>query len=116
MAEVLQMPQRLTTHGQRVRAAAGPAPESRPSPSRRGYDRRWRKVRRLALARDNHLCQDHARRGVLVEGNEVDHVVPVSRGGSRFDLGNLETLCGSCHARKTAREDGGFGRKEVPRG
>lgn len=35
---------------------------------------------------------------------EVDHVTPLSEGGHPFDPGNLQTLCGDCHADKSARE------------
>jgi len=39
----------------------------------------------------------------------VDHVRPLSDGGDHYDADNLQALCRSCHARKTCREDGGFG-------
>lgn len=40
----------------------------------------------------------------------MDHVVPVRVAPDRrLDPTNLRTLCAPCHARKTAREDGGFG-------
>ena len=35
---------------------------------------------------------------------EVDHVVPVQRGGSDA-MENLQALCRSCHIRKTRREN-----------
>lgn len=38
-------------------------------------------------------------------GNEVDHVIPVSRGGTDARE-NLQTLCKRCHSRKTAAENG----------
>lgn len=34
----------------------------------------------------------------------VDHVVPIKDGGARFDWVNLQSLCVSCHNRKTATE------------
>lgn len=39
----------------------------------------------------------------------VDHIVPKERGGAD-ELHNLQVLCAPCHSRKTAIEDGGFGR------
>jgi len=34
---------------------------------------------------------------------EVDHIVPLARGGTH-DLANLQPLCKSCHSKKTMRE------------
>ena len=64
----------------------------------RGYDQQWRNVRQRALARDGFRCRACG----SGEGLEVHHVVPMSKGGSRFALSNLMTLCGTCHRRVTA--------------
>ena len=40
-------------------------------------------------------------------GEEVDHIVPLSRGGAEQDPANLQHLCVPCHAAKTRREQGG---------
>lgn len=41
----------------------------------------------------------------------ADHQVPIEqREDLRLDLDNYQTLCNYCHSRKTANEDGGFGR------
>jgi 5-methylcytosine-specific restriction protein A len=61
--------------------------------------KRWRALRRRVLKRDRYTCQECRR-----FGNEVDHVVPVAQGGARWSEDNLQTLCKSCHSRKTARE------------
>jgi 5-methylcytosine-specific restriction protein A len=37
---------------------------------------------------------------------ETDHIVPLHRGGTN-DWKNLQSLCKSCHAIKSAREAGG---------
>ena len=63
--------------------------------------RRWARVRLECLDRDGWRCQ-HCRG----YGNEADHIVPLDRGGAAYDLGNLQTLCGPCHAAKTAGERG----------
>jgi 5-methylcytosine-specific restriction protein A len=34
----------------------------------------------------------------------VDHIVERKDGGADYDPGNLETLCATCHARKTTGE------------
>lgn len=72
--------------------------ERRPSASARGYDRDWRVRRRDYLA-DNPLC---IRCGD--EATEVDHIVPLSKGGAD-DESNYQALCKSCHSVKTGRHD-----------
>lgn len=74
--------------------------------AQRGYDARWRRLRKMYL-NAHPLCADpwgdHAERGELVAATEVDHIVPRSRDGSDADE-NLQALCKSCHSRKTALE------------
>ncbi len=38
---------------------------------------------------------------------EVDHIIPISKGGNRTARANLQTLCKSCHSRKTKQENNG---------
>lgn len=64
--------------------------------SQRGYDSRWRKVRRIVLERDLYqcvACGDY--RGLMVH-----HRRPISAGGAALDPENCETLCNSCHQKK----------------
>jgi 5-methylcytosine-specific restriction endonuclease McrA len=37
-------------------------------------------------------------------GFEVDHIVPVYKGGSVFDESNLQVLCVYCHRKKTNKD------------
>ena len=39
----------------------------------------------------------------------MDHNTPIAQGGDNSD-DNLTPLCKPCHSRKTASQDGGFGR------
>ncbi|ELK38933.1 HNH endonuclease, partial [Brevibacillus agri BAB-2500] len=40
----------------------------------------------------------------------VDHIVPHKGDMRKFwDRMNWQALCASCHSKKTAKEDGGFG-------
>lgn len=64
---------------------------------------RWKTVRLQAKRRDGFKCVACGSR----LGLEVDHIEPVRKAPERaYDLSNLQTLCGSCHARKTRLEIG----------
>ena len=67
---------------------------------------RWRKVRKIFI-QNNPLCKhckDNNNR--VVPATDVDHVVPLRISPERsFDFSNLQSLCRSCHAKKSA-EDG----------
>ena len=62
---------------------------------------RWAAVRRVVLERDGWWCLKCGRAGRL----EVDHVVPLKRGGDPGALTNLQALCRACHIEKTRREN-----------
>lgn len=57
-------------------------------------------------------CEDpyevHANRHERVAAKHVDHIVPLKDGGTHA-FSNLQSLCRSCHSRKTALEDGRWG-------
>lgn len=56
------------------------------------------RVRAEVLGRDEHRC----RRCPATSGLTIDHIKPVSRGGTD-DLTNLQTLCQPCNSSKGAR-------------
>lgn len=67
----------------------------------------WASLRTLCLARDPvcRMCQRAA-------ASVADHIVPHKGNWLLFcDLDNLQGLCRSCHDKKTATEDGGFGNR-----
>ncbi len=78
---------------------------NRGSSTKRGYGKQWRKLRD-AFINENPLCNDlfEKHRGLPYMGEEVDHIIPKSQGGTD-DWDNLQTLCHSCHSRKTAIEN-----------
>lgn len=86
-------------------AAQSRPPDERPSSNRRGYDARWRKIR-AAVLREQPLCVECLGAGVVTAANEVDHIVPLSQGGTN-EWDNLQPLCKSCHSKKTRREMAG---------
>lgn len=63
----------------------------------------WAALRLLAKRRDGWRCVKCGARSRL----EVDHIKPVrTHPELSFDLTNLQTLCATCHSRKTRVEIG----------
>ena len=91
--------------GPTASASFRPPSKARVSAACRGYDATWRKVR-LAHLRANPVCVVP---GCGKAAMDVDHIVPIRAGGGRLDQNNLQSLCHSCHSRKTARTPRGGG-------
>jgi 5-methylcytosine-specific restriction protein A len=94
------------THAQRMKAMQPKANEMRPNSTIRGYDWSWRKLRKWKLSRVP-MCEEP---GCDRAATDVDHIIARAKGGGDV-MDNLRSYCHSCHSRKTAREDGGFGRR-----
>ncbi|WP_077616919.1 HNH endonuclease signature motif containing protein [Caenibacillus caldisaponilyticus] len=78
--------------------------------AQRGYDARWRKAR-LMFLREHPFCVICEQEGRLTPATVVDHIVPHKGNYELFwDVRKWQPLCKQCHDRKTAKEDGGFGR------
>lgn len=78
----------------------------RPTAKERGYGTSWKNLRRYVLRRQPICATD----GCNQPSSECDHIKPLRNGGTN-SLNNLQGLCHSCHSRKTATEDGGFGNR-----
>jgi len=83
---------------------------ARPASVRRSADhavynsREWARVRREVLVRDNWTCRACGRQcGVSPRDAHVDHVVPMASGGGTT-VAECQTLCPTCHARKTLEQ------------
>ena len=72
----------------------------------RGYGSDHRRWRERILDRDP-LCVKCLDKGIVKAATDADHIDP---NGSRLALDNGQGLCHECHSRKTAREDGRWGR------
>ena len=51
------------------------------------------------------FCRECARRGLRVPATDADHVIPHRGDVKLFTTGELQSLCHSCHARKTMQEN-----------
>ncbi len=75
----------------------------RPPSAARGYGHAWQKLRARVPPAPCAMCD-----APFGSGMALDHLKPRAEGGTD-DISNLRWLCRRCHARKTARCDGGFG-------
>lgn len=81
--------------------------QRRPTAHQRGYDQRWQRTRTAYLAA-HPTCEC----GCGGKATDVDHIDGLGPNGPHgHDWQNLQALTASCHAQKTARHDGSFGRK-----
>ena len=91
----------------------------RPNANHRGYDVRWQATRRAYL-KAHPLCECDECAALpqwnRPEATDVDHIDGQGTKGARgHDWSNLQALTHAHHARKTATQDGGFGRqRETP--
>jgi 5-methylcytosine-specific restriction enzyme A len=92
----------------RTKAAAAPVTD-------RLRGNQWDAIRKRVMERDGWLCQPCKRAGRPRTGSEVDHVVPLSEGGSN-DPANLQTICTPCHESKTQTERSGKAGGWLPTG
>lgn len=78
--------------------------ENRPNFRERGYSTDWTKAS-VSFRRLNPLCVECEKKGIVAAATCVDHIVP-HRGdlGLFWDTDNWQSLCETCHARKSASE------------
>lgn len=68
----------------------------------------WKATREKKL-HINPFCEECQKIGKFIKGKIVDHIIPIKQGGAPYDLENLQTLCWSCHSRKSIEEGSRFG-------
>lgn len=95
------MPRKPSSHKPAVRVHQA----DRQSAARRGYGRRWQKVRTSFLA-DHPSCAHCGE-----PARHVDHVTPKHHGvdGADCPESGMQALCARCHGRKTRSERGARG-------
>lgn len=79
--------------------------KQRPPAHERGYDWDWYKLRN-AYAAEFPLCEHCYKNGITKPMDEVDHIKPFDGPDDPLRLArfNLQSLCRSCHATKTAKD------------
>jgi len=93
----------------------GASKENRPNSYQRGYGgKKWDKFRRDVFLRDNYICHDCGK--VVIDKHKepskrphCDHI-SAHKGNKElmWSMLNAQTLCGSCHSKKTVNERGGL--------
>jgi len=88
--------------------------EQRPAWKNKIYGSRWQRYRSAYIHR-HPLCKRCQLVGRMTMAQVVDHITPHKGDINAFwDPANHQPLCKPCHDRKTATEDGGFGRPQQP--
>ena len=65
--------------------------------------KRWRSLRAYYI-QSHPLCAECNRNGITTGAKVVDHIKPITMGGSPIDIRNLQILCEPCHNSKSGRE------------
>ena len=64
---------------------------------------RWRRLRLIGLNKEP-LCITCKGKGITKAATVRDHIIPIQQGGSIWDENNHQSLCKSCHNRKSGKE------------
>lgn len=62
------------------------------------YQRRWKKRRLEILLRDSYICFYCGS-----DATQVDHIIPIAKGGDAYDGDNLVACCKPCNLAKGKR-------------
>ncbi|MCK4787508.1 MAG: HNH endonuclease [Desulfobacteraceae bacterium] len=60
--------------------------------------------------RKHPTCEECLKDGRIIPAKVVDHITPIKQGGNKYDSDNLQSLCISCHNRKSVEEGSRFGK------
>lgn len=66
----------------------------------------WKATRNYILSLSS-VCRECEKHDLVVPAECVDHIVPITLGGSLLSEKNLQPLCNSCHAKKSSAEGRG---------
>lgn len=64
--------------------------------------KQWKETRKEVILRDGFKCTKCGSPiGIKPKDHAVDHIIELTDGGEAFDMDNLQTLCASCHNKKS---------------
>lgn len=73
----------------------------------------WRRVRLEVLKRDAYRCTVRCTTNCTGIATAVDHIVPFSEGGARFDKANLRGVCAGCNTALRNRRRSALARRQL---
>lgn len=69
---------------------------------------RWKRIRKAHLIK-HPWCEEHLKNGAYVLATDVDHIEPHKGDPYKFFNNKRQSLCHSCHAKKTREENNANG-------
>ena len=63
----------------------------------------WQTARSRKLSL-NPICERCSTKNKIRKAEEVDHIIPLAKGGDRLKQSNLQSLCKMCHLEKSRKE------------
>jgi len=63
---------------------------------------RWRKISK-GYKEKHPLCVECLKKGITKQSEVTDHIIPIDKGGDKFNSDNLQALCHRCHNSKTGK-------------
>lgn len=70
------------------------------------HSKAWKKLREIALDRDNYLCQMCLEQGMITDAKIVHHIVYLDNDFNKaLDLNNLMSVCHACHNKIHANDN-----------
>lgn len=97
----------MPTKPKRIRRPWEPKPQAkqagRKADSSFYHTTAWRKLS-IVYRRTHPLCEECLKKDRTTPVALVDHITPISQGGEQLAWDNLQSMCHTCHNKKSGRE------------